>query len=53
MNTFLHFLQNLKSVPMVTTWELEELAQMKGQAAVWKRIRVLPLIEGKNKGTEE
>ena len=24
MNSFLHFLKNLKSVPMVTTWTLEE-----------------------------
>ena len=31
MNTFLYFLKNLKSVPMATTWGLEELAEMKEQ----------------------
>ena len=41
MNTFLHFLKNLKSIPMVTTWELKELAQMKGhqerkEIVVWE-----------------
>jgi len=37
MNTFLHFLKNLKSIPMVTTWSLEELAQMKGHQELYTK----------------
>ena len=37
MNTFLFFLKNLKSIPMVTTWELEELAQMKGHQELYTK----------------
>ena len=37
MNTFLYFLKNLQSVPMVTTWELEELAEMKGHQDLYTK----------------
>lgn len=37
MNTFLYFLKNLKSIPMVTTWELEELAEMKGHQELYTK----------------
>lgn len=37
MNTFLHFLKNLKSIPLITTWELEELAEMKGHQELYTR----------------
>ena len=37
MNTFLHFLKNLKSIPLITTWELGELAEMKGHQELYTR----------------
>jgi len=37
MNTFLHFLPNLKSIPMITTWELATLAEMKGHQELYTR----------------
>lgn len=37
MNTFLHFLPNLKSIPMITTWELAALAEMKGHQELYTR----------------
>ena len=37
MNTFLYFLKNLKSIPMVTSWKLEELAQMKGHQELYTK----------------
>ena len=37
MNTFLYFLKNLKSVPMATTWGLEELAEMKGHQDLYTK----------------
>ena len=53
MNTFLYFLKNLKSVPVVTTWELEELAEMKGHQDLYtkqspqrlQRLREFSIIE--------
>jgi len=37
MNTFLHFLKNLKSIPLITTWELGDLAEMKGRQELYTR----------------
>ena len=37
MNSFLFFLTNLKSIPMVTTWKLDELAQMKGHQELYTK----------------
>ena len=53
MNTFLYFLKNLKSVPMATTWGLEELAEMKGHQDLYtkqspqrlKKLREFSMIE--------
>ena len=53
MNTFLYFLKNLQSVPMVTTWELEELAEMKSHQDLYtkqspqrlQRLREFSIIE--------
>ncbi len=53
MNTFLYFLQNLKNVPLITTWELNELAEMKGHQELYtrqspqrlKRMREFSMIE--------
>lgn len=53
MNTFLHFLANLKSIPLITTWELGELAEMKGHQELYtkqspqrlKRMREFSMIE--------
>ena len=53
MNTFLHFLKNLKAVPMVTSWTLEELAQMKGHQELYtkqspqrlRKLREFSMIE--------
>ncbi|NMA20938.1 MAG: Fic family protein [Lentisphaerae bacterium] len=53
MNTFLHFLPNLKNIPLITTWELGELAEMKGHQELYtrqspqrlKRMREFSMIE--------
>ena len=37
MNTFLHFLPNLKNIPLITTWELGELAEMKGHQELYTK----------------
>jgi Fic family protein len=53
MNTLLYFLPNLKSIPLITTWELSELAEMKGHQELYtkqspqrlKRMREFSMIE--------
>jgi len=53
MNSFLYFLPNLKNVPLVTAWELSELAEMKGRQELYtrqspqrlKRMREFSMIE--------
>ena len=37
MNTFLFFLKDLKSFPLITTWELGDLAEMKGHQELYTR----------------
>ena len=37
MNSFLYFLKNLKSIPLITTWELGDLAEMKGRQELYTR----------------
>ena len=37
MNTFLYFLRDLKSFPLITTWELGDLAEMKGHQELFTR----------------
>ncbi len=53
MNTFLHFLPKLKNIPLITSWELAELAEMKGRQELYtkqspqrlKRMREFSMIE--------
>ncbi|MFA6723641.1 MAG: Fic family protein [Lentisphaeria bacterium] len=53
MNTLLYFLPNLKSIPLISTWELSELAEMKGHQELFtrqspqrlKRMREFSMIE--------
>lgn len=53
MNTFLHFLNNLKSFPLITTWELGDLAEMKGRQELYtkqspqklKQLREFSIVE--------
>lgn len=37
MNSFLYFLPNLENIPLITTWELSELAEMKGRQELYTR----------------
>ena len=41
MNTFLYFLKNLQSVPMVTTWELASRNWHTGSHDAWPYINYL------------
>ncbi len=37
MNSFRDFLPNLKNIPLITTWELSELAEMKGRQELYTK----------------
>ena len=37
MNTFPHVLKGLKSIPLITNWELGDLAEMKGHQELYTR----------------
>ncbi len=53
MNTFLFFLKDLKNIPLITTWELGDLAEMKGHQDLYtkqspqklKQMREYSIIE--------